>query len=83
MDNPKGKNDPEIRELASVGKYRVRLISDPAHPDRDPVLDIREYVESDVFSGFTRRGIRLTDRAQIDHLRDILRMILEQHGWKK
>ena len=58
-------------------------MKDPEHPDRDPVLDIREYVESEVFSGFSLRGIRLTDRAQMDHLRDILREILEQHGWKK
>lgn len=41
------------------------------------MLDIREHVSSEGFEGFTRRGIRLGDRAQIDLLRDILKDVLE------
>jgi hypothetical protein len=72
-----------VREFPPVGKYRVRLVHNPKRPDTDPVLDIREYVSSENFEGFTRRGIRLSDRAQIDLLRDVLKEILERNGFVK
>jgi hypothetical protein len=58
-------------------KYRVRLLQDPQRPQAEPVLDIREYVTG-AFEGFTRRGIRITSRAQFDLLRDVLTEILDR-----
>jgi hypothetical protein len=64
-----------IREFPPLGKYRVRVLENDKARQR--VLDIREYISGESFEGFTRRGIRITDRAQIDLLRDALREILE------
>jgi hypothetical protein len=58
-----------VREFAPVGRYRVRLLDDPK---RGRSLDVREFVDNQTFSGFTRRGCRFTDRAQLGLLRDIL-----------
>lgn len=66
-----------LREFPPIGKYRIRLLRDPRKPEKSPVLDIREHVSAEGFEGFTRRGIRLGDRAQVDLLRDILKMVLE------
>ena len=66
-----------IREFPPLGKYRVRLLEDSK---RGRTLDIREFVSSESFEGFTRRGIRLIDRAQLDLLRDILKEVLETLG---
>lgn len=72
-----------LQEFPPVGKYRIRLLQNRRKPDADPVLDIREYVNAEDFEGFTRRGIRLADRAQIDLLRDILREVLERNGFAR
>jgi len=72
-----------LHEYPPVGKYRVRLVHNPRRSGQPPVLDIREYVNSETFEGFTRRGIRLTDRAQIDLLRDVLKEVLERDGFVK
>jgi hypothetical protein len=72
-----------VREFAPLGKYRVRLLRNPKHPQTEPSLDIREFVNNDRFEGFTRRGIRLSDRAQMDLLRDILKEALERDGFQK
>jgi len=69
------RKDNVIRELAPVSRYRVRVLEDDK--SRKRVVDIREWILGDSFEGFTRRGIRLTDRAQVDLLRDALREILE------
>lgn len=66
-----------LREFPPLGKYRIRLVKNPKKPQDKPTLDIREYVSTETFEGFTRRGIRLNDRAQMDLLRDILKEILE------
>ena len=69
------RKDAVIREFPPLGgKYRIRILED--EKARKRVLDIREYLVGD-FTGFTRRGIRITDRAQVDLLRDALREILE------
>jgi hypothetical protein len=57
-----------VMELAPVGRYRVRILEGA----RGRVLDIREWIESETFSGYTRRGIRLSDPAQVGLLRDVL-----------
>lgn len=72
-----------VREFAPLGKYRVRLVRNPKRPDALPTLDIREYVSTERFEGFTRRGIRIGDRAQLDLLRDELKEILEAGGFAK
>lgn len=64
-----------IREFPPMGKYRVRVLDNEKSHQR--VLDIREFISSESFEGFTRRGIRLADRAQLDLLRDVLKEILE------
>jgi len=64
-----------IREFPPMGKYRVRVLENEKNHQR--VLDIREFISSESFEGFTRRGIRLADRAQLDLLRDVLKEILE------
>jgi hypothetical protein len=65
-----------VREFPPVGgKYRVRILEDA--DTRTKCLDIREYVVSpNVFEGFTRRGVRLCDRAQVELLRDALSEVL-------
>jgi len=70
-----------LKEFGSIGKYKVRLLHNPRRPQEEPVLDIREYVSADTFEGFTRRGIRLTERAQMDILRDVLREVAERNGF--
>ena len=72
-----------LKEFPPLGKYRIRLIRSPKRPSEAPVLDIREYVSSETFEGFTRRGIRLGERAQMDLLRDVLKEILEAGGFAK
>jgi hypothetical protein len=72
--NPNPSREVVIREFPPIGKYRIRLV---AHPKtREKVLDLREYVSLESFEGFTRRGIRLTDRAQVELLRDELSEVL-------
>jgi len=72
-----------VREFPPLGKYRIRLVRNPKRPGETPTLDIREYISSETFEGFTRRGIRLGDRAQMDLLRDVLREVLEAGGFAK
>lgn len=72
-----------LREYPPLGKYRMRLLRNPKKPTELPTLDIREYISSETFEGFTRRGIRLQDRAQMDLLRDVLKEILETPSFQK
>ena len=51
MAHPKLAKEEVLREYPPVGKYRVRLLHNPAKPDVEPVLDIREYVSTDSFEG--------------------------------
>lgn len=72
-----------LREFPPLGKYRIRLVRNPRKPGEMPTLDIREYISAESFEGFTRRGIRIADRAQMDLLRDVLKEILEAGGFAK
>ncbi len=67
-----------LREFNPLGKYRVRLLVDPAKAGARPVLDIREYVSTQTFEGFTRRGIRISAKAELDALREVLLEVLER-----
>lgn len=64
-----------VKEFPPLGKYRVRILEHPKTHEK--VLDIREFVSTDSFSGYTRRGIRLSGKAQIDLLRDVLGDVLQ------
>jgi hypothetical protein len=79
----KSTNEEVLREFPAFGKYRIRLVHNPRKPSADPVLDIREYVNSETFEGFTRRGIRIQERAHMDLLRDVLQQVLEANGFAK
>lgn len=79
----KPSREEVLREFSPLGKYRVRLLQDPRKPGSGPILDIREYVSTDTFEGFTRRGIRIRERAELDLLRDTLLQVLELGGFAK
>lgn len=76
-------NEEVLREFPPVGRYRVRLTRNPRRPLDPPALDIREYIRSDTFEGFTRRGIRLASRADLEMLRDVLTDLIERDGFEK
>jgi hypothetical protein len=79
----KAREDELVREFPTLGRYRVRLMKDLRRPGNPEYLDIREYVNEEKFQGFTRRGIRLSDRAQLDLLRDVVVELMEQHGFAR
>jgi|GEM_PF-1881391 len=64
--------DEVLHEYPAVGKYRVRIVQKKSGRPGSATFDMREYVSSEKFEGFTRRGIRLAGRAQLDALREIL-----------
>lgn len=68
------RKEEVLREFPPIGKYRIRLLSGAKPKER--TLDIREYVSGETFEGFTRRGIRLSDRAHVELLRDVLSELL-------
>ena len=76
----KTRTEEVVREFTPLGKYRVRLVRNPRKPNDAPILDIREYVSAETFEGFTRRGIRIGERAHLDLLRDTLLQVLEAGG---
>jgi len=73
-DEPPG---PEVHhEYPAIGKYRIRVLVKAGRM----VLDIREYVNSEKFTGFTRRGVRLNNQEEVNQLRDILADAIAR-GW--
>jgi hypothetical protein len=46
-----------VAELGKRGRYRVRVIQ---MDDGSEKIDIREFVESDRFTGFSQKGVRLS-----------------------
>lgn len=65
-----------LREFPKLGRYRVRLVENSRAEGR-PVLDVREHLETEGFSGFTRRGIRLYTRREAAELAETLKQVLE------
>lgn len=57
-------------EFPQIGKYRIRMVK--TELSGPVVLDIREYIQSQDFQGFTRRGIRISDQKDMTALRDNL-----------
>ena len=68
-----------LKEFVPIGKYRIRLLENPK--TKAQALDIREYVSSETFEGFTRRGIRLTARADVDLLAEICKEVAERQNF--
>lgn len=78
-------SSPALREFPRVGDYRVRLVACPLSPhDKhatkppQPALDVREYIETERFTGWTRRAIRIYNRRDAALLAEALRMILDE-----
>ena len=61
-----------MRACKPLGKYRVRLLEN----GRGKILDIREFVASEKFSGFTRRGVRISFPVEAQALWKILSEML-------
>lgn len=66
-----------LREFPRVGRYRVRLVENARDAGKHGVLDIREYLEAESFTGFTRRGIRLYTRREAAELFEAIKQVLE------
>ena len=50
------KPEPVLKELGDINKYKLRKLK-----SKDgPIYDLREHVESDTYTGFTKKGVRLT-----------------------
>lgn len=60
---------PEVEVIGMVGKYHVRRLKKANGAE---TLDIREHVQAQSFSGYTRRGIVLEIPAQVGELRKLL-----------
>lgn len=72
---PRKLQQDVVKEFPTVGRYRVRVLS--ANGTDGRLLDVREYVSSDGFNGFTRRGIRLSSVKEVSELMEILRQVRE------
>jgi len=56
---PSSRVIKEVPGLRQVGTSHIRIrVIEPA-PGQPRVVDIREFIESSTFTGWTRRGIRL------------------------
>jgi hypothetical protein len=66
-----------LREFPRVGRYRVRLVENARAQGKPGVLDIREFLETESFNGFTRRGIRLYTRREAAELGEAIKQVLE------
>lgn len=74
MADPQVK-DKVLAEFPPIGKYKVRLIEGP----RGKALDIREFIQTESFSGYTRRGVRLQYPADVEALAKSLADALTAH----
>lgn len=66
-----------LKEFPKIGKYRVRVVESGRNGELGRVLDIREHMESDRYSGFTRRGIRIYNARDLAVLRETCKQVLE------
>lgn len=62
------KSDNVVREFSAIGKYRIRILG----TGKGQVLDLREYISTKDFEGFTRRGVRLAIPKETYELRQIV-----------
>jgi hypothetical protein len=74
MANPQ-EQDKVLAEYPPIGKYKIRLIEGT----KGKVLDVREFIQTDSFSGYTRRGVRLQYPADVEALAKSLADALASH----
>jgi|ERR1700737_1274237 hypothetical protein len=67
----------EFPDLYQIGYSRLRVRIVQSGASSEPRLDIRVYIESPLFTGFTRRGLRL-DTKTLDRLREMLPAIAQK-----
>ena len=77
-----GAKVPEevVHEYAAIGKYRVRVVRNPSRRSGGTVFDVREYISSDTFEGFTRKGVRFGSLRDLQRLGEAIRDA-GSHGW--
>lgn len=56
-----------LREYPSIGKYRIRVLQN-TQKQSPKVVDIREFVSTEKFEGFTRRGVRIGSKEELGYL---------------
>lgn len=78
--NAKPLREQVLKEWSPLGKYRVRLLRDAIKPAEESVLDIREYVSSAEYEGYTRRGVKISSREHFRALREVLTDLLERRS---
>jgi len=67
-----------VREIAVIGRYRLRIIRTSDRPDAGACLDLREWISGSNYEGYTRKGVRLGAaevralRAALDEAVDML-----------
>lgn len=61
-----------LHEYPAIGKYRVRVVRNETRRAGGTMLDVREYIQSETFEGFTRRGIRLGSDRELAQLQEAL-----------
>ncbi len=71
-----------LTEFTPIGGYRIRLVRNK-RPKATPILDIREYIKSESFEGFTRRRVRIVDAEQLDLFIKVLQEAKEMKPWPK
>jgi hypothetical protein len=54
-------------------EFKVRLLQ---YPTSEPIIDIREFVVSDMFKGFSKKGVTL-NLQQLIQLRDMLEPMIK------
>lgn len=77
---PRKIQEDTVHEYPAIGKYRVRVLRKASGRSAGTSIDVREYVASEKFEGFTRRGIRLSAAAEVNRLRDALADAVAR-GW--
>ena len=70
----KAQADEILKEFPPMGRYRIRLVK--RGRKNLTVLDIREYLSAETFTGFTRKGITLASRSDLETLSKALAEIL-------
>lgn len=62
-----------LREFPAIARYRVRIVR---RGNALAAVDVREHIASDSFTGFTRKGIVLSSRSEVERLHAVLTEVL-------
>lgn len=71
-----GRHDT-LKEFARIPPYRIRLLrpSGAAESSRNVVLDIRTWVETKTYRGFTGNAVRIHNMRDLDILIEVLNQV--------